>query len=305
MLRSQVLEQIIELEKKYLTKTDYVMPSGLYLGIEGNGNGNYFCSPVDGVTFGRTGVDGIHFAILTDFGVGKQLDECPIVVVTPMSNPWIKIVARNIKDFFTILIGREDEMILIDSFSNEDDYRKSRAEQIKAYSSQDLDEEELSRRAFVEAFQQLNYPQIPDSYLYIMKIEIERANAVAVSIPNNIGVMPFSSDGIIKSSITKREFHLKKFNTMMSMGEAERQIVFDKEPLETKLAMIRQCQMDIPEAKIAVWFVEQLNNLGFPVEAERLQQLITQQESTEVNLIDNTNWGAPYIQVIFRGGEDT
>lgn len=82
--------------------------ASLYLNLEYGKP--YIPSPIDIIQFGYTGGDSCYFGFLTDFGLYKNLDDCPIVFISPTDfndkEPYHsnKIIARNIFDFLSILI---------------------------------------------------------------------------------------------------------------------------------------------------------------------------------------------------------
>ncbi|MDW0117270.1 hypothetical protein QTL97_10015 [Sporosarcina thermotolerans] len=63
---------------------------------------SYWITPPDVIPFAHTGGDGVHFGFLTDFGSITDLNEAPIVCVTPTNDPPIRLTARNINEFMTI-----------------------------------------------------------------------------------------------------------------------------------------------------------------------------------------------------------
>ena len=63
---------------------------------------SYFITPPDLIPFAHTGGGGIHFGFLTDFGQVKDLNEAPIVCVSPTNDPPIRLLARNIQEFLNL-----------------------------------------------------------------------------------------------------------------------------------------------------------------------------------------------------------
>ncbi len=67
-------------------------------------------APFDIIPFGYTGGDGCYFAFLTDFGYHKNLEDCPIVFISPtdfnVKKPaWANILfAKNFEDFLSLMI---------------------------------------------------------------------------------------------------------------------------------------------------------------------------------------------------------
>ncbi|KRE92137.1 hypothetical protein ASG89_33795 [Paenibacillus sp. Soil766] len=106
-----------------LIKWDLENPTGLFLGIDFNEKNGYFCTPVDSFSFARTGMDGIHFVLLTDFGLVKDLNEVPVIGISPMDSERVRIVARNLSNFFSLHFF--DELLLLNEYSSEDLYFES------------------------------------------------------------------------------------------------------------------------------------------------------------------------------------
>lgn len=51
-----LLQEVIRWEQECAAHVPYLeRPSGLFLGIEGDGNGYYLCSPIDSIRFADTG----------------------------------------------------------------------------------------------------------------------------------------------------------------------------------------------------------------------------------------------------------
>jgi hypothetical protein len=97
------LKTLIEVERE-LKQEGYRMKSviGFYLSLEHSG---YFNTPFDVIAFGWTGVDGEHFGFLTDFGSADDLENAPIVMVSPMNfdQPTV-LIANNIQTLLRIAI---------------------------------------------------------------------------------------------------------------------------------------------------------------------------------------------------------
>ncbi|MDQ0862303.1 hypothetical protein [Bacillus sp. V2I10] len=64
----------------------------------------YDVTPYDVITFASTGMDGLHFGLLTDFGTVLDIENAFVVCVSPMDyGEHIKIVARNIMEFVGLI----------------------------------------------------------------------------------------------------------------------------------------------------------------------------------------------------------
>lgn len=172
---------------------DLTWPSGLQLGVQETGCGHYFCSPADSITFGYTGGDGIHYAILTDFGRVVNLEEAPIICVSPMDfGNCVWLVARNLRDFFSIQFS-EHVTLLLNYFESKESYlealRRDNADQEDPY----FDKKEWLRQKKVVrtlASERFNLPLIENPYEYIEELRSERLAQVALRTVNRLGVLP-------------------------------------------------------------------------------------------------------------------
>lgn len=101
----QRLKEIIDIQKQVNDQglEKYGDLLGYYFSHEGIDT-RYLNTPLDAIAFARPGVDGIHYAFLTDFGQVDDLHDAYIVRVTPMDfeNP-VQIVARYINEFIRLL----------------------------------------------------------------------------------------------------------------------------------------------------------------------------------------------------------
>lgn len=70
----------------------------------------YFPAPIDIIPFAKTGGDGCYFAFMTDFGYYKDLEEAPILFVSPTDFDESKphqaniLFAANFRDFLSIML---------------------------------------------------------------------------------------------------------------------------------------------------------------------------------------------------------
>lgn len=96
--------------------------TGYFLQFDPSDNGGYRSSPADAIMFARTGMGGIHFSFLTDFGFVNDLSLAPIIRIDPMDfGNCAKIVANKIRDFF-VLHFSDHEGLLLNDFESEEHY---------------------------------------------------------------------------------------------------------------------------------------------------------------------------------------
>ncbi|MGO4109008.1 stalk domain-containing protein [Paenibacillus sp. YAF4_2] len=146
----------------------------------------YFGTPLDVITFGRTGGDGDHYGFLTDFGAVTNLEEAPIVLVTPMNfdQPAV-IVAENIREFLRIALI--DSSMFYMEYANEEDYLKQRSEDMEGYV--ETDEERENRLIVRERLEkELKLPEISDPYTYSAQVRAERDAGILVPTEDLLGV---------------------------------------------------------------------------------------------------------------------
>ncbi|MFC4099172.1 hypothetical protein [Paenibacillus xanthanilyticus] len=187
-----LLEQIITWEREYSHEVGYLEnPTGLYLGIDFNTTDGYFCTPVDCFPFADTGADGEHFGLLTDFGFVKDLNEAPVIRISPMHSDHVQLVARNLNDFFSLHFY--DELLLMNDYSSEDEYlERVRQEESKDLNSEWFDHDRWKKeRAKVlnEVQEKFNLYPIADPVHYLQDIRLERQLQIAIKTEDSLGIV--------------------------------------------------------------------------------------------------------------------
>lgn len=128
----QALNQLDqELQDHYDSKLDDYL--GLMISFNDDDD-RYDCTPDDAIIFGRTGVDGDHFAFMTSDWTVEDLEDAPIVFIQPMDfDNEIKLVARNLKDFISLFIELKELYLLerFEIYKNENDFIKDIEENYK------------------------------------------------------------------------------------------------------------------------------------------------------------------------------
>jgi hypothetical protein len=80
----------------------------------------YFCTPVEALILAWSGVDGIHYCIIPKDEESIELS--PVYVIDPSdSSSFVRIVARNFRDFLSIVITTKDASVLCCSYQSEED----------------------------------------------------------------------------------------------------------------------------------------------------------------------------------------
>jgi hypothetical protein len=258
---SVLLQEIINWEKGMKSEVPYLeTPTSLFLVGEEKDLGGYFCTPLDAITFANTGMDGIHFTFLTDFGTVPKLDEAPIIAVLPMDDPRVRLVARNIRDFFALHLF--DEGLLLNEFDSEEKYNSYKLRQETEDLTSEwfdhgkwMEQKNLVRKTIIEKF---GIGPIPEPYQYIQQLNKERTNKVLIKTNDSLGVIPI---GDSCESLPKLNF--RKIANVFEF--------FETATVEQKLAYIREYQHEFEEdLEVLIFLQKELNSMGFRLESKRL-----------------------------------
>lgn len=189
----KLLQQLVEWERSFAHEVEYLgEPTGLFLGLDYSQEG-YFCTPVDSIPFARSGGDGIHFALLTDFGLVKDLEEALVIRVSPMDNERVRIIANNINDFFALHFYNES--LAWNEFQSEDQYLGHlQEEQTKDKNSEWFDHDRWiyeKGKLLNEVKNKFNILPIEQPFSYINNLRLERSFQVSVNTLDSVGIKQF------------------------------------------------------------------------------------------------------------------
>lgn len=84
---------------------------------------HYSVTPLDVIPFAGTGGDGIHFGFLTDFDTITDLENAPIVCVSPSNDPPIKLVAKNLTDFLRLVVAVGEAEFLDEDYQTDEEVK--------------------------------------------------------------------------------------------------------------------------------------------------------------------------------------
>ncbi|MBB3111309.1 hypothetical protein FHS18_003377 [Paenibacillus phyllosphaerae] len=182
------------------TLDDQLQEEGLSLWDELGFYGGYYCSeygntPWDVIVFGWTGGDGVHYGFLTEFGSVTDLNEAPIVMVSPMGGDEAgEVVANNIREFLSILAI--DESLLYASFDNEEDYLADLRQDEQSEWAPTEEQKAQRRLVMSRMAAALDLPVIEQPYRYLNQVRTERANKILVSTHDGLGVTNVHPDDV-------------------------------------------------------------------------------------------------------------
>jgi hypothetical protein len=227
----------------------------------------YFNTPLDVVTFGWTGWDGEHFGFLTDFGAATNLEEAPIVMVSPMNfdQPAI-VVAGNIREF--LRIAMMDFSLLYFNYGNEQEYLEEMGELAsEGYAETEKDRE--NKRVVRERIEEgLDLPSIKDPYTYSANQRDQRAEHIIVETEDGLGIINKgpSEAGRKHSRITLDEY----------IGEKELTSFLQKASYASKLALFRDFHFHLEdyyyyEESIEEIIMDEMERMGLHDELARIE----------------------------------
>ncbi|MEK8128195.1 hypothetical protein WMW72_09795 [Paenibacillus filicis] len=233
------------------------------------GDSRYFNTPSDVVVFGTTGMDGIHYGFLTDYGTVADLEEAPVVCVSPMDfDRPVWLVARNLREFLRLNLTDAD--LTINHFQDEPSYLEAKrqfAEEAAASPYQPSEEELRSRQEAVSLLlKRIELPEIVHPFGYLETVREERLARITVQTQDGLGVTEPLEAGHesavlpIRKDKTLEPDALKRY-----LAEASR---------ASKLALFRDIQMHMvlsEEREVRTMVVAELRRLGLAEEAGRIE----------------------------------
>ena len=266
-----LLQSIIQWEKEIAPEVPYLdTPTGFYLTFNENDNGGYRCSPVDSIMFADTGYDGIHYSLLTDFGRVTNLNEAPVIRVSPMDfGNCVRMVAKNIRDFFTLHFFGHEGLLLLD-FESKEEYLHYLQSQDDAQASEHFDREKWDReRAIVreEAVKAFNLERIEDGFGYVQELQAQRKKDSVLKTLDGLGIVPLGEREEAKEYIP----HPWRRIDFSDVDLNELKAFVHNAEMETLLAFIRDFQLQyFNHSEVMQLLYNRLDLYGFHLEAKRL-----------------------------------
>lgn len=225
---------------------------------------HYSITPPDLIPFAETGGDGIHFGFLTDFSQVLDLNEAPIVCVSPTNDPPIRYIARNIKEFLDLATSVPYVEMLESCWA----YSKEQfEEECKQFHEDSTAEWKMMSQKIFKRFQEVFSTKAVDLNSYFKEVKDERNNAVVISTMDGLGVIGKKLDGQVYKSYSFDFQHAVEANELKRM----REFLVQASRVE-KLAFIRDANYRYVVARgydeaILDLIVEQLQAMELHVEA--------------------------------------
>ncbi|WP_145328713.1 hypothetical protein [Paenibacillus xylanexedens] len=189
----ELLQDMMDWEQEIKREVPYLeTPTGYFLQFDPYDHGGYLCSPADAIVFANTGMDGIHYSFLTDFGCASDLSLAPVIRVDPMDfGRYARVVASNIREFFALAFSGH-EGLLLNEFESKQQYLNYVIEQAAGASESEYfdrkrwDQEKNKFRDL--AMQRFDLQPIRDGYSYIQEARQIRRSEVVIDTLDGLGV---------------------------------------------------------------------------------------------------------------------
>jgi hypothetical protein len=186
-----------------------------------------YYGPIDGIPFASTGGDGCHFAFLTDFDFYPDLENTPIIFISPTDfyedKPihYVKLIARNFNEFLQVALKLKSFHLL--SFKDHKimDFTKEinglEKDYLENYYQEELQARENSFKIIMDSF---NIKPIDDLNAYFTLIEKERQNENFIPLKDGLGLKSILKESNLDfncESLESLDSYLKKANILEKM----------------------------------------------------------------------------------------
>lgn len=171
---------------------------------------SYSVTPPDLIPFASTGGNGIHFGFLTDFHSVSNLSEAPIVCVSPTNDPPLRYMARNIREFLSLVYSVPYAEMLETMWYFDDE--KQVTELVKEFEQYTSSTWEENQKYIRTRYQQVFEPKKLEVLSYFHKVKKERAESIHMTTLDGLGVL------CKNPSISKKHFN---FSPNRNCDEAE------------------------------------------------------------------------------------
>ncbi|MGE8205374.1 hypothetical protein ACQKP0_12475 [Heyndrickxia sp. NPDC080065] len=231
----------------------------------------YIVTPYDVITFASIGCDGIHFGLLTDFGTVSDLEDAFVVCISPMDfGSHIKIVARNIREFVSLICTMKDAGTIsnFNYFEDKEDYLNL----FKQLKQEESEIEEFVKRAnyvVEKVINTIGCEIIDDVYHYVeRKVMIEREQQTLLPTLDGLGITALEN--------ANRDHSIYKLEEDMNINLNEVKNFFNTATIESKLAFIRDAQFTClisDDIELKELVINEMIKLGLNDEVERLKNI--------------------------------
>jgi hypothetical protein len=230
----------------------------------------YDVTPCDVISFARLGIDGIHFGLLTDFGMVTDLEKAFVVCISPMVfDIPAKLVARNLQEFVRLLctVKSADAISNFVYMSRKDQYLNY-MDKVKKEAAEHDEYTVRNHHVINKIHAKMGCNVIEDVYDYVEKqVAAERKRQTILPTLDGLGIR-----AITEATTNHTMYRLEK---EAELDLREVRSFFQKATLESKLAFIRDAQFTYliaENSELRHLVVGEMCKLGLHDEVERLQR---------------------------------
>ena len=195
--------QLIELEKELQKEGLSLAKIGL---IPVEQFDSYAITPPDVIVFAETGGGGIHFGFLTDFSSVPDLNQAPIVCVTPTNYPPIRLLARNIQDFLNLASSVPYVEMLESLWSITDSEQVT--ELFRDFEKESSSKGQKERKAIFSRFRKTFGTQPIEVLPFLSAVRKERSASIAIQSLDELGVVLNDAQVTSDQSFTFSQDHI-------------------------------------------------------------------------------------------------
>ncbi|WP_159886079.1 hypothetical protein [Paenibacillus puerhi] len=258
------LQILIDLDRE-LTAEGKSMMDGLKFNLTGEGY-RYFSTPCDVVVFGSIGVDGIHYGFLTDFGSVSDLEQAPIVCVSPMDfDQPTQLIAANLRDF--LRVNLTDDALFYNRFADEQTYLVQKKEWEKEANHSPYVQADENKRITEEVISRLRerivLPDIENPFMYMRSVREARQESIAIPTQDGLGVVTSEP---LSEAVTFIRFPIPR-DRFVTISELESFLQTANNL--SKLAVVRDIQLQA-ETELRERIAVELEGMGLKEEATRI-----------------------------------
>lgn len=171
----------------------------------------YIPAPTDIIPFATTGGDGCYFAFLTDYGYYKNLEEAPIVFISPTDfdekhpNQANKLFARNFRDFLRIMITMQyAEIVRFKELTKMDFDKEIQTMQADINSNASAERIKLREQTIGAIKKEYNIDEINDLHGYYSMLEFDRKQENYVALKDGLGLKTQLKDRFINKDFSNK-----------------------------------------------------------------------------------------------------
>jgi hypothetical protein len=257
------MKVLLEMDKE-LKKQNLSIYDGLHF-YPVTGGARYFNTPSDVIPFGYIGADGIHYGFLTDFGSVTDLENAPIVCVSPMDfDQPARIIANNIREF--LRVNMTDEELFYNHFTSEQEYQAQKQKWALEYEP-DSENQKKAQTVYKLLLEKVTLPNVENPFQYVQQVRTAREKQIVLETQDKLGIVNRHPADKGKTHVLfpvhkDEPLNLEKLKAYLRTAT-----------YSSKLALFRDVQMNFvlsDEKELRDLIVAEMRKMGLHDEADRI-----------------------------------